>query len=230
MSRFSEKIFRGEAPTPAEWREHLLEVHRHAPSMTPQAFAAHKTADGIDSYALLAGDLQPTPASPVTVLDLACGDGHLIPLLLERMPGDGTAIGVDMSDAELAAARRTIADPRVRLVQASAQSLPVGDESIDHVFCHLAFMLMTPIEPVVSELARVIKPGGRFSAIVDDPRRGEGLWGEIMETTYRHVVGRYPAARQASSGDLRVHSEQGIESLFRQEQGFAGRRRSSMSI
>jgi hypothetical protein len=46
MSDFSKKLLSGQLPTDADWMEHLIEAHKIAPSMTPQAFAPHKTKEG----------------------------------------------------------------------------------------------------------------------------------------------------------------------------------------
>lgn len=81
MSTFWNKIESGRAPTEADWSEHLIEAHRGAPSMTPRAFAAHRTKDGLTSYEFLARQIAGRGAD-MTVVDLACGDGYLAPFVL----------------------------------------------------------------------------------------------------------------------------------------------------
>ncbi|MBI3543204.1 MAG: methyltransferase domain-containing protein, partial [Deltaproteobacteria bacterium] len=146
MSKFSEKILRGEVPADHEWAEHLIEAHKEAPSMTPNAFAPYRTAEGITSYELLARTLDGLAARPdATVLDLACGDGYLVPFILEHAGPRASVVGVDMSEGELAVARATRAREGVRFVNGRAQELPLADASIDAAVCHMAFMLMLPL-------------------------------------------------------------------------------------
>lgn len=101
------------------------------------------------------------------VLDLACGDGFLLELLRAR--GVARAVGLDLSEAELSAARARLGDG-VELVAGRAQALPFVDGSFDRVTSHMALMLMLPIEPVVDEIHRVLRPGGRLVAIIGTTR------------------------------------------------------------
>ena len=102
---------------------------------------------------------------PITVLDLACGDGLLLSRLSQMHASGLGLIGIDMSRAELDAARSRLG-PGVALHQAMAQALPLPDASVDCVLSHLALMLMAPVEPVIAEVRRVLKHGGVFSAVV----------------------------------------------------------------
>src|SRR5437016_3335706 len=107
MSKFSEKVFRGEKPTDEEWADHLIEAHSIAPSMTPHAFANYKSKDGISSYEFLAKAVTDIEGPGPTILDLACGDGYLIQFVLPKIGDEGSVIGIDMSEAELAVAKKT---------------------------------------------------------------------------------------------------------------------------
>lgn len=85
-------------------------------------------------------------------LDLACGDRRL-----------GT-IGLDAARAELAPGD----------VCGDAHALPFADASFDTVLCHLAFMLFAEPARVVAELARVLRPGGAFVALLGGGPTAEG--------------------------------------------------------
>ncbi len=125
-----------------ELEQRVLAVHAARPGFTSRGF------ERSGSYDRLAAAV---PAG-ARVLDLACGDGAL----LSRIPG---AIGVDLSVEELALARGVV-------VRARAQALPFADRSFDVVTCHLALMLFDDIEQVVTELARVLVPGGSVLAVI----------------------------------------------------------------
>ncbi|MBK1695880.1 SAM-dependent methyltransferase [Rhodovibrio salinarum] len=89
------------------------------------------------------------------VLDLGCGDGRLT---LEVAAGGAQVTGVDLSPDLVATARGRGLDVQV----ADAAALPYPDASFDAVLSNAALHWMTAPEPVLGEVARVLKPGGRF--------------------------------------------------------------------
>ncbi len=92
------------------------------------------------------------------VVDLACGNGPLAPELADR-----GWIGVDLSHAELSAAQRRGAH---RVALAHGAFLPVTDGAAGSVVCSMALMLVQPLDQVLSEVARVLRPGGIFVALI----------------------------------------------------------------
>jgi SAM-dependent methyltransferase len=129
------------------------------------------------------------------VLDLACGDG----LLLRQLAG--RAVGVDLSLEELLAG-----EPASVRVQARAQALPFADRTFDAATCHLAFMLFDDVATAVDELARVLRPGAPFLALVGGGPTAEG------RDAFHAYVERLP--RRMSLGDRRASSETGWRELF----------------
>ncbi len=220
MSKFAEKIMTGTLPTDDDWTEHIIEAHKTAPSMTPHAFAAYRTKSNLSSYEILAKQLDVLNKPDAKVLDLACGDGYLAQFILPKLNDHGSYIGIDMSDAELAIAKKNYSDKRVSFAQAKAQSLPLQDKSTDAIVCHLAFMLMLPLEPVVTELSRILKGGGLLSAVIGNPKGAKGFFAEIQKLTFQFLDARYPKIKEAKSGDIRAYSEGGLKSLFTYELEF----------
>jgi SAM-dependent methyltransferase len=218
-SKFGDKISRGETPTAEDWSIYLIEAHKQAPSMTPKAFAAHKTKTGLNSYQRLANTIETGDPRDLCVVDLACGDGHLIPYLLPKIDAGSTVFGIDMSEGELAVARQAVKDNRVKFLTAYAQELPLESGSVDYVFCHMALMLMMPVEPVVAELSRVLKLGGVFSAVIG-ARNTEGLFSEIQSLIGRYLLSKYPTMKHVRTGDPRVGSLEGLRGLFDSRLGF----------
>jgi ubiquinone/menaquinone biosynthesis C-methylase UbiE len=220
MSEFFDKISKGMATTSEDWMNYLVEAHEIFPGMTPYVFAEYATQEGLNSYEVLAKTLAPFKGRDVKVLDLACGDGHLTTYLLGTFSPQSQIVGLDMSEAELALAKKIFTDPRVSFVLGKAQDMPFEAQSFDVVFCHMAFMLMSPIEPVIKEIARILKPGGVFAAVTSSRLEGSEFWQQVCKVKYSFIDRRYPKLRDAKAGDRRVYSTEGLKSLFTQSLGF----------
>ncbi len=93
------------------------------------------------------------------VLDLACGSGAISRELVR--PGR-TVVGLDTSAAELALAAERGPGPWLR---ADAHALPFADGSVDAVTSSMGLVVIRPLGEVLSEVARVLKPGGVLAAI-----------------------------------------------------------------
>jgi len=196
MSSFRDKLRKGQLPTEAEWEEHLKEAHKDEPRMTPEAFAGYKTADGKNSYDVLADVM---PKGDWQVLDLACGDGHLIPYLLPKLGAKAQVLGADMSEDGIQIAQKRITDPRVKFAVARAQQLPLKDASIDFILCHMALMLMAPLPPVMTELRRVLKSTGVLSAVIGGGT-STGFYKEMQKLTGVFVQAHLPRYHESRQG------------------------------
>ena len=165
---------------------------------------------GVSSYEWLAGLLDPRRHR--TIVDLACGDGFLLEVIREQQGNDARLIGVDMSAAELSLAARRLG-PDVRLLEADAAQTGIPAASQDAVVSHMAFMLMPDVAAVLAEIARVLRPGGLFATVVG--RRGAERSGAAREFygMLRTVIAEEPRPI-AWTGDERMQSNEGIESLF----------------
>lgn len=98
------------------------------------------------------------------VADLGCGTGHAAAVL---SPFVGQVIGVDQSAAMLKAAqRRTRGLENVELRKGALQALPIDDASVDGALLVLALCYVEHAAPVLREVARILRPGGR-AVVVD---------------------------------------------------------------
>ena len=95
---------------------------------------------------------------PGRCLDLGCGTGLTIPLLVAA---EWSVVGVDVSIDQLRAAERH-AGPGVELVQADAHALPFPDGQIDAVVSVLTHTDFDDPARVFAEAYRVLRPGGTF--------------------------------------------------------------------
>jgi arsenite methyltransferase len=100
-----------------------------------------------------------------TVLDLGSGGGIDVILSAKRVGMTGTAYGLDMTDEMLALARKNAADAGVRNVhflKGPIEQIPLPAGSVDVVISNCVINLSVDKPAVLTEIARVLKPGGRI--------------------------------------------------------------------
>ena len=100
------------------------------------------------------------------VLDLGCGSGYGARALRD-LTGAGAAYGLDGSPAMARNARSYTNDENVEYLVGDFHSLPFATDAIDHVFSMEAFYYAADPHGVLSELTRVIRPGGTFHCAVN---------------------------------------------------------------
>lgn len=192
----------------------LIGFHDARPGLTPKAFGARAAIGAgrvhASSYQLLA-DLVPRNPEPACVLDLACGDGHLLSLLQDPARPALSAFGVDLSAGELGVASGR-AGLGGRLVRGRAQALPFADARFDMVLCHMALMLMSDVASVIAEIRRVLKPGGLFAAVIGINPPPSPVLAHYIGIIRR--LQREPRWQSVRIGDGRIRSEAGIAELF----------------
>lgn len=103
----------------------------------------------------------PGPAD--RALDVACGAGFLALALARRA---GEVAGVDLSERMLAEAGRLRIEQgaeSVAFLRGDAEHLPFGDGRFQAVTCKLAFHYFPGAARALSEMRRVLTPGGRLA-------------------------------------------------------------------
>jgi ubiquinone/menaquinone biosynthesis C-methylase UbiE len=96
------------------------------------------------------------------VLDIGCGTGRLLERLATQFP-DLRGTGLDLSTNMLRMARLSNRHhPRLIYIEGKAESLPFANDQFDAVFSTISFLHYLEPKQVVSEIARVLSPGGRF--------------------------------------------------------------------
>ncbi|MGB7444136.1 MAG: class I SAM-dependent methyltransferase [Coleofasciculaceae cyanobacterium] len=102
-------------------------------------------------------------SSESKVLDLCCGSGQATQFLL-RLSHHVT--GLDISPVSLERARQNV--PQATYVQGLAEEMPLPNEQFDLVHTSAALHEMEPeqLRQIITEIYRVLKPGGKF-ALVD---------------------------------------------------------------
>jgi demethylmenaquinone methyltransferase / 2-methoxy-6-polyprenyl-1,4-benzoquinol methylase len=128
--------------------------------------------------------------SGMRVLDLGCGTGRLGARLSPRH----RVIGLDVSGPMLAEARRQ-SPGWLGLVQGSAFRLPFRDASFDGSASAFVLRNLDDLPKALSELARVVAPGGRVALLdITEPSRPMG------RGCSTHTSGPLPLPWEPSSG------------------------------
>ncbi|MDX6320677.1 MAG: hypothetical protein QOF52_535, partial [Propionibacteriaceae bacterium] len=137
------------------WKQYLADFHRERPGVAEAVLSRALSGDHTP-YRWLARAVSP---DVTTVLDLACGSG---PMSRELAQPGRTVVGLDLSEHELALAAERGPGP---WVQADALALPFADGSVQAVTSSMGLVVVQPLTELLSEIARVLKPGGVLAAI-----------------------------------------------------------------
>jgi arsenite methyltransferase len=123
-----------------------------------------------------------------TVLDLGSGAGADVLISAGRVGPTGKAIGLDMTDEMLALARQNAAEAgaeNVQFLKGHIEEIPLPDASVDVVISNCVINLSGDKPRVLREVARVLKPGGRFavSDVIADPDMDEATRADMAKWT-----------------------------------------------
>ncbi|UFZ07496.1 class I SAM-dependent methyltransferase [Bradyrhizobium ontarionense] len=125
------------------------------------------------------------PAGALT-LDLGCGEGRLS----RHLTSEGhKMVGVDASPFLIAAART--ADPAIDVVRADAAALPLADGCVDLAIAFMALQDVDAMPAAVRELARVLRPGGRFCMAIVHPLNSAGRFESLASDAPFVIKGSY---------------------------------------
>ena len=187
------------------------------------------------------GSPLPAALEGATVLDLGCGSGRDCYVLAQLVGPTGRVIGIDMTDEQLAVARRHLdfhADrfgyANVEFVSGYIEDLAaagIADDSVDVVVSNCVVNLSPDKPRLFAEVFRVLRPGGElyFSDVFADRRLpaelredpvllGECLSGALYVEDFRRVIA------QAGCADARLVAQSPLtidEEAIEEKIGFA---------
>ena len=123
-----------------------------------------------------------------TVLDLGSGGGIDVLLSARRVGPSGKAHGLDMTDEMLTLARENATKAGVANVEfhkGYIEEIPLPDASIDVVISNCVINLSADKARVLREVARVLRPGGRFavSDVIADEKMDEATRADMQAYT-----------------------------------------------
>jgi ubiquinone/menaquinone biosynthesis C-methylase UbiE len=116
------------------------------------------------------------------LLDLASGTGDPAVTLAERVGPTGHVTATDLAPQMLAIARENAARAGLRNMSfdvVDAHELPYPDANFDRVTCRLGVMFFWDCQRALTEVRRVLKPGGVASFVA---------WGPVEQNEYLRTV------------------------------------------
>jgi SAM-dependent methyltransferase len=188
----------------------LIDFHTDRPGITEATLGGLTTTDGKTGYDILVEGLR---AEGRCVLELGCGNGPMVERLSARVPPLERVIGLDACGPEIERARARVGDDnRIDLRVARGDDTGLEGASVDAVISHHALYLFVPIEPVIAEIARVLRPGGDLSFVTLSQAIRDPLFDAMMQDF--GALTRRDNPHFSGWGDRRMWSREGLESLF----------------
>jgi SAM-dependent methyltransferase len=143
----------------------------HDPSFVREQYAdetrlatrkrAHESGEGPDAREVVFAAVK--EARPSCILEVGCGEGELAERMVRELDAD--VVAVDQSERMVELARARGIDARVGDVQA----LAFDDQTFDCVVAAWMLFHAQDVDRALSELARVLRPGGRLVAATNGP-------------------------------------------------------------
>ncbi|MBS0432443.1 MAG: bifunctional demethylmenaquinone methyltransferase/2-methoxy-6-polyprenyl-1,4-benzoquinol methylase UbiE [Proteobacteria bacterium] len=166
------------------------------------------------------------------ILDLAGGTGDIAALLLPRVGEKGEVIVGDINAAMLRTGRDRLLDrglhARLRWAQLNAEALPFPEDSFDAVTIAFGLRNVTDKERALTEMQRILKPGGRALILEFSRVRSEFLKPLYDFHSFRVLprLGRLIADDEASyrylAESIRKHPDQDTLRAMMEAAGLRG--------
>ncbi len=188
------------APVRAYWNAHIhdLDVSRHAPGS--REFFADLDAYHFEKLHHLLRLVDFEAWRGRDVLDLGCGAGVEV---VRFARGGAHVIGVDIAERAVALTRQNLAQQglEARLEAADGEALPFPDASFDFVYAHGVMQYTSNDGQLVSEVHRVLRPGGLAMFQAYNRVSWLNLLSKVMKVPLEHEDA--PVLRRYSIDELR---------------------------
>lgn len=126
------------------------------------------------------------------ILDIATGTGDVAFSINEKY--DVTIIGVDISKKMLEIAQSKLdkiktANTKIEFLHGDAESLPMGDNSYDHICISFGFRNLGDYDQALKEFHRVLKSGGQLS-ILEFSESNNKIFNIIFQFYFNKILPR----------------------------------------
>ena len=120
------------------------------------------------------------------VLDVACGTGIVARLASDQVGTTGTVAGLDINPGMLEVARSSSPPGgSIEWYEASADAMPLPDESFDAVLCQLSLQFFADQLSALREMLRVLVQNGRLALSVPGP--AALIFDTLSDAMERHI-------------------------------------------
>ena len=128
------------------------------------------------------------------VLDVACGTGIVARTVAPVVGSQGRVVGSDINPAMLAEAAHHVPEGfSIEWVRSNAQQLIFDDDSFDFAFCQQGLQFGPDRAAAVSEMCRVLRPGGTAVAAV-----WRGMEHNLLIRTWHEAISEHLSPEAAS--------------------------------
>ena len=195
-------------------------VHALDPAAAEDSLAVLPGNRGVHLYDTLVSWAPMAPGEQV--IDLGCGSGGATRAAARAVGPEGMVVGIDVSPEALAVAQaRTPGDLPVLYRRADARNL--GNVPDRTFACAMASMMLEQVEdlrPLLAEVFRVLRPGGRFVASVTAFDRLRPIDASFMGAVIA-VVGRHAPGALAGRASRASIPHEPLDAVAFKEAGLA---------
>jgi demethylmenaquinone methyltransferase/2-methoxy-6-polyprenyl-1,4-benzoquinol methylase len=161
------------------------------------------------------------------VLDIAAGTGDLSRALAAKVGERGMVVQTDINESMLRVGRDRLLDQGLALpaVVCDAEQLPWADQTFDLVSVAFGLRNMTHKERALSEMCRVLRPGGKllvleFSKVAEPLSKPYDFYSfKVMPLIGKWVAGDADSYRYLAES-IRMHPDQATLKAMMKDAGF----------
>jgi ubiquinone/menaquinone biosynthesis C-methylase UbiE len=127
-----------------------------------------------------------------SILDVATQEGHFVEILMKYLKSYTEIVGIDIDEEAIDSAQSSLGQANIRFQIMDARRLNFKEACFDTVSISASLHHLSNIPKVLSEMFRVLKPGGRF--IIIEMHRDGSTAAELTSVYLHHWVAEVDSA------------------------------------